>query len=381
MKPTDIPVEGYEKVVRCDDPEYGLTAFIAVHDTTLGPALGGVRMWPYASWQEALTDVKRLAQGMTYKSAIAGTGLGGGKAVVIGDPKRHKSVPLLRAMGRFIQTFNGTYVAAEDVGMSEVDMEVIRGETPHVTGLPQRNGSSGNPAPFTAFGVLLGMQVCLDRHLHTDRFDGVRIAVQGCGNVAGFLCRHLHEAGARLIVADVDAAKAARLAECYGAQVVAPEAIYQCDCDIYAPCALGGTLNGDTVPQLRCQIVAGSANNQCLGPEHGAMLKARDILYAPDFVINAGGVINISVELEPEGYNASRAWAKVRHIAEVLPDIFDLADREHTTTEHAALQLAARKLAAHRQTPDQQTEKFLTAARVRQIEGSVDADPIHSLAD
>ncbi len=376
MTLTVIPVEGYEQVVRCDDPEYGLTAFIAVHDTTLGPALGGVRMWPYASWQEALTDVKRLAQGMTYKSAVADTGLGGGKAVIIGDPKRHKSIPLLRAMGRFIHTFDGAYVAAEDVGMSESDMEVIREETPYVTGLPTHYGSSGNPAPFTAFGVFLGMQVCLERRLHTDCFDGVRIAVQGCGSVAEFLCQHLHEAGARLIVADVDAAKAARFAERYGAQVVAPDAIYHCACEIYAPCALGGTLNDDTIQQLRCKIVAGSANNQCLEPEHGGLLKARDILYAPDFVINAGGVINISVELEPEGYDAARAWAKVRHIAAVLPEIFDLADREHTTTEQAARQLAARKLAAH-----QPVETERTAARAHQVGGKVDADPVHSLVD
>ncbi|ETW98160.1 MAG: hypothetical protein ETSY1_19950 [Candidatus Entotheonella factor] len=377
MKLTVIPVEGYEKVVRCDDPESGLTAFIAVHNTTLGPALGGVRMWPYESWQEALTDVKRLAQGMTYKSAVAGTGLGGGKAVMIGDPKHHKSASLLRAMGRFIHTFNGAYVAAEDVGISESDMEVIREETPHVTGLPQHYGSSGNPAPFTAFGVFLGMQVCLERHLHTDRFDGVRVAVQGCGNVADFLCQRLHEAGARLVVSDVDTAKTARFAERYEAQVVAPEAIYQCDCDIYAPCALGGTLNDDTIPQLRCRIVAGSANNQCLGPEHSAMLKARNILYAPDFVINAGGVINISVELEPEGYDASRAWTKVRHIAAVLPDIFDLADQEHTTTEHAARQLAAHKLASHQ--PVQATPH--PAVQAHQIGGGVDADTVHSLVD
>lgn len=348
MKLTNIPVEGYEKVVRCDEPDSNLVALIAVHDTTLGPALGGIRMWPYASWQEALTDVKRLAQGMTYKSAIADTGLGGGKAVIIGDPKRHKSAPLLRSMGRFIQTFNGTYLAAEDVGMSESDMEIIRETTPYVTGLPQRHGSSGNPAPFTAFGVFLGMQVCLERCFRTDRFEGVRIAVQGCGSVAEYLCQRLHEAGAELIVTDVDAAKAARFAECYDAQVVAPESIYQCACDMYAPCALGGTLNDHTIPQLRCRIIAGSANNQCLGPEHGVMLQARDILYAPDFVINAGGIINISVELEPEGYDTTRAWAKVRHIAEVLPDIFDLADREHISTEYAARQLAVHKLTTHR---------------------------------
>ncbi|PON16008.1 leucine dehydrogenase [Candidatus Entotheonella serta] len=376
MKLTEMPVEGYEKVVRCDDPAYGLTAFIAVHDTTLGPALGGIRMWPYSSWQEALTDVKRLAQGMTYKSAVADTGLGGGKAVIIGDPKHHKSAPLLRAMGRFIETFNGTYLAAEDVGMSESDMEVIREETPYVTGLPYHYGSSGNPAPFTAFGVFVGMRACLERQFHTDRFDGVRVAVQGCGNVAEFLCGHLHEAGAQLIVADVDAAKAERLAERYDAQVVAPAVIHQSECDIYAPCALGGILNDDTIPQLRCRIVAGSANNQCLGPEHGVMLKALDILYAPDFVINAGGVINISVELEPGGYNASRAWAKVGHIATVLPDIFDYADQELTTTEHAAHELAADKLASQ-----QRTRADLTVTRAHQIGGSVDADTIHSLAD
>ncbi len=345
MELTVIPVEGYEKVVRCHDPEHGLTACIAVHDTTLGPALGGVRMWPYEGWEEALTDVKRLAQGMTYKSAVANTGLGGGKAVMIGDPGRDKTPPLLRAMGRFIQTFSGTYVAAEDVGMSEADMVVIREETPYVTGLPQHVGSSGNPAPFTAFGVFLGMQVCLERRLQTNRFDGVRVAIQGCGSVAEHLCQHLREAGATLIVTDVDVGKAAQFAERYGADVVSPEAIYDQTCEIYAPCALGGTLNEATIPQLRCQIVAGSANNQCLRPEHGVLLSERDILYAPDFVINAGGVINISVELEPEGYEASRAWAKVSHIAAVLPDIFDLADEAGMTTERAARQLAEHKLA------------------------------------
>ncbi len=348
MELTVIPVEGYEKVVRCDDAEHGLTACIAVHDTTLGPALGGVRMWPYESWEEALTDVKRLSQGMTYKSAVAGTGLGGGKAVMIGDPKRDKTASLLRAMGRFIHTFDGVYVAAEDVGMSESDMEVIREETPHVTGLPQHYGSSGNPAPFTAFGVFLGMQVCLERHLQTGRFDGIRVAVQGCGNVAEYLCQYLREAGATLIVTDVDTSRAERFAERFGAEVVPPDTIYHRACEIYAPCALGGTLNDTTIPQLRCQIVAGSANNQCLRPEHGAQLSARGILYAPDFVINAGGVINISVELEPAGYNASRAQAKVRHIAAVLPDIFDLADEAHMTTERAARELAERKLTTAR---------------------------------
>lgn len=353
MKVTEIPVEGYEKVVCCDDPCSGLKALISVHDTTLGPALGGVRMWPYLSDQEAFTDVNRLAKGMTYKSAVADTGLGGGKAVIIGDPPRHKSERLLRAMGRFIDSLGGLYIAAEDVGMTVNDMVTVRRETPYVTGLPPDTGSSGNPAPFTALGVFLGMQACLEKRLHTDSFTGVRVAVQGCGNVASSLCQHLHEAGAALIVTDVASEKAHIFAERYGARVVAPEEIDQVDCDIYAPCALGGTLNATTIPHLTCTIVAGSANNQCLDVEDGNRLQERGILYAPDFVINAGGVINISVELEPEGYNTERALAKVRHIADVLRAIFDMADREHLATNRAAILFAERKLAEARQCKDE----------------------------
>ena len=227
MKLTDIPVEGYEKVVWCEDTAHGLRAFIAVHDTTLGPALGGIRMWPYGSEREACTDVTRLARGMTYKSAVAETGLGGGKAVIMGEPKRDKTEQLLRAMGRFVESFGGQYIAAEDVGMTEDDMVVIREETEYVAGLPRTYASGGNPARLTAFGVFLGIRVCLERGLKTDRFTGIRVAVQGCGNVASYLCQHLHAAGAELVVTDVDTDKAQRLADHYGAVVVPPGQIYQ----------------------------------------------------------------------------------------------------------------------------------------------------------
>ena len=348
MKLTDIPVDGYEHVVRCDDPHNHLTAIISIHDTTLGPALGGLRMWPYLSEQEALTDVNRLAKGMTYKSAVAETGFGGGKAVIIGNPKENKSDNLLRAMGRFIDALSGTYITAEDVGISVDDMVVVRQETQYVKGLPREWHSSGNPSPFTALGVFLGMQVCLKTRLHIDRFTGIRVAVQGCGSVAGYLCNHLHQAGADLIVTDVSAEKASVFAERYGARVVAPADIYQVACDIYAPCALGGTLNDQTISQLQCKIVAGSANNQCLNDEHSDQLRERDILYAPDFVINAGGIINIAVEMEPSGYNEARAEIRVRHIASVLHDIFKRSAHDRISTHLAAQRLAQDKLAGTR---------------------------------
>lgn len=349
MKLTEIPVEGYEKVVRCDDPTHHLKAFIAVHDTTLGPALGGVRMWPYRSDRDAFTDVMRLAQGMTYKSAVADTGLGGGKAVIIGEPQREKSEQLLRAMGRFVDAFDGQYIAAEDVGITEDDLVIMRQATPHVAGLPRAYNAGGNPAQFTAFGVFLGIRVCLERALQTDRFTDVRVAVQGCGSVAQYLCQHLHDAGSTLVLTDVDRGKAQALAKRFGAAVVAPDEIYRAPCEVYAPCALGGVLNDLTIPQLSCAIVAGCANNQCLRPEHAECLRQRGILYAPDFVINAGGIINIAVEREPQGYDEARALARVRHITTVLHDIFDLATHEQITTERAAMMLAERKLQAGRE--------------------------------
>ncbi len=344
MKLTEIDVPGYERVVRCDDPDSGLRALISVHDTTLGPALGGLRMWPYLSDQEAFTDVNRLSKGMTYKSAVAGTGLGGGKSVIIGNPKTDKSEALFRAMGRFVAQFNGMYTTAEDVGTTVEDMVLVREETSHVTGLPRETGSSGDPSPYTAYGCFLGMRACVETALGTNDFKDVRIAVQGTGNVSRYLCRHLHEAGAALIVTDIVEEKARRVAEEYGATVVDPETIYDVECEIYVPSALGATINDDSIPRLKCKIVAGPANNQCLTVEHGDRLRERGILYAPDFVINAGGIINVSVELEPDGYNEERALVKVRNIYEAVRDILAKANEEDISTNRAAILLAERKL-------------------------------------
>jgi len=347
MKITEIPCRGYEKVVRCDDPATGLRALISVHDTTLGPALGGMRMWPYLSDQEALTDVNRLSQGMTYKSAVAETGLGGGKAVIVGNPKTDKSEALFRAMGRFVETLGGLYTTAEDVGTNVQDMVIVKGETSHVTGLPREMGSSGDPSPYTAHGVYLGILACVQKAGGSD-LKGVRIAVQGCGNVARFLLDHLAEAGADLVITDIVPEKVQMMVDKHGAKSVAPEEIYDVDCDVFAPCALGAVINDDTVPRLRCKIVAGGANNVLLTEEHGDRLRERGILYAPDFVINAGGIINVSVELEPDGYNEERAREKVNNIYNAVRDILNTAEREEIATNRAAILLAERKLAEGR---------------------------------
>ena len=351
MNITEIPVEGYEKVLQCHDSHSQLRAIISIHDTTLGPALGGMRMWPYQSQAEALLDANRLAQGMTYKAAVADIRHGGGKAVILGHAQTDKTADLLRAMGRFVHSLGGLYITGEDVGTTVEDMVLIRQETPYVAGLPRDLGSSGDPAPFTALGVFLGMKVCVQWALHTDSLQGLRIAMQGCGNVASQLCARLHAAGAELIVTDVIPEKARRLAQQYGAHMVAPEEIYDVPCEVYAPCALGGTLNDNTIPRLQCQIIAGSANNQCLGNEHGDALRQRGIVYAPDFVINAGGLINVAAEREPGGYNEARVLAKVQNIARTLHRVLDTAQRWDISTQHAALQLAERKLAQQRLSP------------------------------
>ena len=344
MNITEIPTEGYEKVVRCDDPESGLKAIISVHDTTLGPALGGLRMWPYMSDQEALTDVNRLSKGMTYKSAIAETGLGGGKSVIIGNSKTDKSEDLFRAMGRFINSLGGLYTTAEDVGTSVEDCVIIRSETKHVTGLPREMESSGDPSPYTAKGVFLGMKACIEKALGTSDFNGVRIAVQGAGHVARYLCDHLADAGATLYITDIVEERARLVADKHGATIVSPEEIYDLDAEIYCPCALGATINDDTIPRLKAKIVAGAANNQCLTVEHGDALRERGILYAPDFVINAGGIINVSVELEDDGYNEERALAKVNNIYNAVRDIVETAETENIATNRSAILLAERKL-------------------------------------
>ncbi|MEQ8762829.1 MAG: Glu/Leu/Phe/Val dehydrogenase dimerization domain-containing protein [Planctomycetota bacterium] len=343
-----IPVDGYEQVVKATDAESGLRAFIAIHDTTLGPALGGMRMWPYDSEKEALSDVLRLSQGMTYKSAIARTGLGGGKSVVIGDPHKDKTPQLLQAMGRFVDSLGGRYITAEDVGISEHDLAIVRQETRFVTGLHRESGSSGNPSPYTAYGVFLGVKACVQEADGNEDLTGKRVALQGLGQVGTRLVEYLQQAGAHVIVTDIGEKRVREVVESLGVESVSPTEIYDVDCDIFAPCALGAVINDETIPRLKCRIVAGAANNQLLAPEHGDRLLEKGILYAPDYVINAGGIINVSVELLEGGYHEDVALAKIRNIHDALLEIFQMSREQRISTDRAALQVAQQRLAEGR---------------------------------
>lgn len=300
----------YEQLVFCQDEQSGLKAIIAIHDTTLGPALGGTRMWTYENEEAAIEDALRLARGMTYKNAAAGLNLGGGKTVIIGDPRKDKNEEMFRAFYRYIQGLNGRYITAEDVGTTVEDMDIIHDETDYVTGISPAFGSSGNPSPVTAYGVYRGMKAAAKAAFGTDSLEGKTIAVQGVGNVAYNLCRHLHEEGANLIVTDINKQSVQRAVEDFGARAVDPDDIYSQDCDIYAPCALGATINDDTIKQLKAKVIAGAANNQLKETRHGDQIHEMGIVYAPDYVINAGGVINVADELY--GYNAERALKKLK---------------------------------------------------------------------
>jgi len=334
----------YEQLVFCHDKATGLRAIIAVHDTTLGPALGGCRMYPYPSEDEAIVDVLRLARGMTYKAAASGLNLGGGKSVIIGDPRTGKSEALFRSFGRYIETLGGRYIVAEDVGTSTEDANFIRVETGHVVGVDVTRGGSGDPSPFTALGVLQGMRACVDEVFGTTSLEGRTVAVQGVGHVGYHLCHLLHEAGAHLIVTDVDAAALGRAVREFGAKAVEPDEILTLPCDVYAPCALGATVNDASVPKLRCRIIAGSANNVLLESHHGEALAERGILYAPDYVINAGGLINVADELE--GYNERRATKRVMRIEERIRSIIAISKRDGVATNVAADTLALERIAA-----------------------------------
>ena len=331
----------YEQVVFFRDPPSGLRAIVAIHSTTLGPALGGTRFYPFASEQEALRDVLRLARGMTYKAAAAGLDLGGGKAVIIGDPKRIKTEELLRAYGRFVETLGGRYVTAEDIGTNRDDMAIIRRETRYVTGVAPELGGSGDPSPVTAYGVYLGMTACAEEAWQEHSLEGRKVAVQGVGKVGYHLVKHLVEAGARVVVSDVDVDAVGRAVRDFGVETAEPEKIHATECDIFAPCALGGIVRDDTIPELKCRVVAGSANNQLERPEHGEALQAAGILYAPDYVINAGGLINVADELQ--GYNPDRAKARVESIYRTLREIFHMARDGHISTAAAADEFAERR--------------------------------------
>jgi leucine dehydrogenase len=332
----------YEQVVFCYDEASGLRAIIAIHDTTLGPALGGCRMWTYANEEDAILDALRLARGMTYKAAAAGLNLGGGKTVVIGNPKTDKSEALFRALGRYIQSLNGRYITAEDVGTTVEDMDIIHMETNYVTGISQAYGSSGNPSPMTAFGVFRGIQATAKVVFGTDDLAGKTVAIQGLGAVGYSLAEQLHAAGANLIVTDINEAALKRAQEELGAKVVSPGEIFDVECDIFSPCALGAVINDDTVERLRCAAVAGSANNQLAEPRHGDRLHERGILYAPDYVINAGGLINVADELE--GYNAERARKKVEGIYNIMTELYNMAARENLPTYKAADKMAEARI-------------------------------------
>ena len=344
MKITEIAQPGYEKVVRAEDPASGLRALIAIHDTTLGPALGGLRMWPFRSWEEAQFDVLRLARGMTFKSAIADTGLGGGKSIILGNPKTDKTDALFHAMGSFIDSLGGTYITAEDVGTSVEDMVKVKQRTRWVTGLPRSMGSSGDPSPWTALGVFRGQKACIEDIFGTSDFAGKTVAIQGMGNVGAMLAGHLSAAGAKLVVTDVTLDRAREAAHRHGALIVPPDAIYEVPCDIFAPCALGAVINDETIKRLQCKIIAGGANNVLLREDHGDRLREMGILYAPDYVINAGGIINISCEVEPGGYDDSHSRKKVENIYNALKAVFRLSREQNLSTNRASNLVAEEKL-------------------------------------
>lgn len=334
--------DDYEEVLFCQDKASGLKAIIAIHDTTLGPALGGTRMWTYATEGEAVVDALRLAKGMTYKNAVAGLNLGGGKTVIIGDPKKDKNEAMFRAFGRYIQGLNGRYITAEDVGTTEEDMDIIHQETDFVTGISATYGSSGNPSPATAFGVYRGMKAAAKAAFGSDSLNGRTVAVQGVGNVSFTLCKYLHEEGARLIVTDINKEAVSRAVEAYGATAVDPGEIIQADCDIYAPCALGATINDESLPLLRAKVVAGAANNQLKEPRHGDALHEMGIVYAPDYVINAGGVINIADELN--GYNKERAFKQIAKIYDSITRVLEISQLSGIPAYAAADQLAEERI-------------------------------------
>lgn len=335
----------YERLVIAQDRASGLRAIIAVHSTRRGPAVGGVRMWPYATLDEALRDALRLARAMTYKAAAARLPLGGGKAVIIGDPRKPKRQAWIEAFARLVHEMGGLYLTAEDVGMTMEDMAAIRRVTPFVTGTSTAMGGSGDPSEMTAHGVLHGIRAVAEElgAAAPGGVGGLTVAVQGVGKVGARLAALLRRRGARVIVADLDARRAARVAAEVGADVVPQERIHRAACDVFAPCALGGVLNRRTIGQLRCRAVAGSANNQLLEAEDGERLHRRGLLYAPDFVINAGGLINISVGLEPAGYDRDRAERRTGSIYHNLKAVFRLARERSWTPARAADQLAERR--------------------------------------
>ena len=336
----------HEQVVFCHDKELGLKAIIAIHNTVLGPSMGGTRMWQYKNDQEALTDALRLSRGMTLKNSIAGLNIGGGKAVIIGDAGKLKNEAFMRRFGKFVDSLGGKYWTAEDVNMSTRDMEYIHMETPFVTGLPEFMGGSGDPSPVTAYGVYMGMKAGAKKAFGSENLAGKKVMVQGAGHVGTFLMENLAKENAKIYVSDFSEEKLKYVVDNYGATVIPMGDVYGVDADIYAPCALGATLNDDTIPQLKCAVVAGGANNQLLNEEkHGRMLIEKGIVYGPDFLINGGGITNVYYEFLGN-YNREQVMIQTERIYNTTIEVIDHAAKSDMTPQAAAIEIANRRIAA-----------------------------------
>jgi valine dehydrogenase (NAD+) len=339
-----IGADGYEQVVFCQDGASGLRAIVAIHSTRLGPSLGGTRFYPYASEDEALEDVLRLAKAMTYKAAVAGLDLGGGKAVIIGNPATDKTEGLLRAYGRFVDSLSGRYITAEDVGTTQPDMDLIRRETARVTGVSTELGGSGDPSAATAYGLLWAMKAVAIQLWGDLSLEGRHVVVSGVGKVGGHLVHHLVEEKAKVTVADVVPLAVERMVAAHGVEAVPVETAHTVPCDIFSPCAMGGVLDAASIPQLECKAVVGAANNQLADPSCGKLLAEAGIVYGPDYVVNAGGIINIAEELSPRGYHQERAYAAVQRIFDTTRMVLATADAEGITTAEAAERMAERRM-------------------------------------
>lgn len=337
-----ISTTGHEEVVFCHNRDAGLKAIIAIHNTTLGPALGGLRMWPYKSEQEALNDVLRLSRGMTYKAAVSGLNLGGGKSVIIGDPSSDKSEALFRSLGRFIDSLNGRYITAEDVGIDVNDMEYVFQETENVVGVHQVHGGSGDPSPFTAFGTVQGVRASLQYKYGNENIGDYSYAVQGVGHVGFELVKLLRAEGAKVFVSDINEAAVARCVDELGAEAVGLDEIYDVDANVFCPSALGGVVNDETIDRFKFEIICGSANNQLADDAAGDELYKRGIVYAPDYAVNAGGLMNVSIEFE--GYNRERAKRMMRTIYYNVGQIFHISDRDQIPTWKAADRMAEERI-------------------------------------
>lgn len=343
IKEEILEISGYEKVIKVTEETTGLQAIIAIHNTTLGPGLGGTRIYPYKSFDEALTDALRLSRGMTYKAAIAQVGLGGAKSVIIADPLKQKTPELLKAFGKAVNRLEGQYICAEDVGCTPDDIEVILQATKYACGVHNLRGS-GNPSAFTAHGAFLGIKSVIQELDGSHSLKGKTVAIQGIGSVGKRLAERLFWAGAKLIISDLDLDLIRHFAHEFDAEMVSPEEILSVECDVLAPCALGGVINQNTIPHFKCRAIAGAANNQLLKPTDADHLMDRGILYAPDFVVNGGGLINVMNELSKEGYNATKARDMINQIYHQLLEIYEISQQNGISTEQAAVSLADHRL-------------------------------------